>query len=202
MRKKKMAKSDSQRAWEYRERKKAKEAAAKVAAVDACQTQNDWWQKNRAELDPEKLKQLQARHEQTLDMIHSMEHGGELDLLDPLYVSVEAIIDILLDDLSKGDCPHLGYILKNSDIPSDWSTGAWRDGQTYWHDPALVQMLEAEGPATALYVRYGFLSNPPDWIVVDFLTTHGWEWNKAAAVVGYYVPESNGRGASGPVVYR
>jgi hypothetical protein len=195
-----MAKSDSQRAWEYRERKKAKEAAAKVAAVDACGTRQQWFEKNRAELDPEKLRELQARHEQVLDMIHSMEH--ELDPLDPLYVSVEGTIDILLDDLSKGECPRLGYILKNPDIPSDWSTGVWHDDKKYWHDPTLVQMLEAEGPATALYVRYGFLTNPPDWKIVEFLTSHGWTWDKAAAVVGYSVPETGTRGTTGPVVYK
>jgi hypothetical protein len=198
-----MGKPTAQRSWEYRQRVKAKEVAAKVAAVDACGTRQQWFEKNRAELDPEKLQELQTKHETVLDMLHSMEHGAELDPSDPLYVSVEGIIDILLDDLSKGDCPHFGYILKNSDIPSDWSTGVWHDDPKYWHDAELLQMLESEGPATALYVRYGFLSNPPDWRVVDFLHDIAkWDWNKAAAAVGYFVPEIGKGGTSGAVSYK
>jgi hypothetical protein len=196
-----MAKSDSQRAWEYRERKKAKEAAVKVAAVDACKTQSEWWAKNRAEIDPEKLKQLQNRHEQVLATLDWMEDGYLLDPSDECFVSIADGVDILLDDLSKSDSPHLGYILKNSDIPSDWSTGTW-SGQKYWHDSTLVQMLCDEGEPTKTYVLYGFLTAVPDWIAVNFLTEHGWDWNKAAELVGYHVPESNSRGASGPVAYR
>ena len=196
-------KSDAQRAWEYRERKKQKKTAEKVAAVDACQTQQQWFEKNRAELEPEKLKELQARHERVLDSIHSMGHGAELDPSDPLYVSVEGIVDILLDDIrTYGECPHLGYIMRDQEIPSDWSTGAWRDGRKYWHDPELLQMLYAEGAATELYVKYGLLSGPPDWIAVNFLTAHGQDWNKAASAVGYFVPETGKGGTSGAVSYK
>src|SRR5437660_12021885 len=104
-----MGKSDAQRAWEYRERKKAKEAAAKAAAIDACGTRQQWFEKNRAELaerEPEKLKQLQARHEQVLATLDWMEDGYLLDPSDECFVSIADGVDILLDDLSKRDSPH------------------------------------------------------------------------------------------------
>jgi hypothetical protein len=196
-----MSKPTAQRSWEYRQRVKAKEVAAKVAAVDACGTRQEWFEKNRVELDPEKLNQLQGRHEQVLATLDWMEDGYLLDPSDECFVSIVDGVDILLDDLSKSDSPHLGYVKRNQDVPSDWSTGIW-SGKKYWHDAELLQMLESEGPATALYVRYGFLSNPPDWMVVDFLTSHGgWDWNKAASVVGYCVPET-GKGTSGVVSYK
>jgi hypothetical protein len=197
-----MAKSDSQRAWEYRERKKAKEAAAKVAAVDACGTRQQWYEKNRAELDQEKLKELQARHERTLDTLFWMENVDRSDPSDPDYVSLEDGIELLLEDIREHTCPHIGYITRDQEIPSDWSTGIWHDGRKYWHDSDLLQRLENEGPATALWVKYGLLSTPPDWMVVEFLTDHGWTWDKAAAVVGYSVPETGTRGTTGPVVYK
>jgi hypothetical protein len=186
----KMGTPDKIRAKNYRERKKQREAAAVTEAIEACKTEREWWEKNRSELDVEKLGQLQDRHEEILARLDWMEEGYLLDPSDPCFVSISDGVDLLVDDLSKGGCPHLGYVKRNhQDIPSDWSTGIW-SGKKYWHDPGLLKMLYAESPATELYVKYGFLSNLPDWTIVKFLRDIAkWDWDKAASLVGYFVPD-------------
>src|SRR5579862_1569109 len=152
-----MATPDKIRSANYRKRKREREAAAKTEAIGACSTRTQWYEKNRAELEPETLKTFQARHEQVLDVLHWMKHVHEDKPSDSDFVSMSDGLDVLLDDINKYGCPHLGYVLKNPDIPSDWSTGAWHDDKKYWNDAELVSQLCAE------YRRRGATSDTAFW---------------------------------------
>jgi hypothetical protein len=185
-------KSTAQRSWEYRERKKQREEAAKVAAVNECKDQKAWWAKNKTENPP--TAEALALHERCLDLICWMRTGHEIDLSDSCYVDLKEGTADLLEFVREHPGPHLGYAVRNQDIPSDWSTGVWHNDKKYWHDESLLQMLTNEGPATECYVKFGLLQGLPDSTVINFLMERaGFPFDKAIEVVGQTAVVIDGR---------
>jgi hypothetical protein len=101
---------------------------------------------------------------------------------DIVPVSLKEGVAELVEFGKKHGLAHLGYVVKNNNIPPDWFE------QPFWRDAALLEILENENKQTAKYVRYGLLAAVPDWRVVQFLTEKaGWSWQQAADLVGYRV---------------
>jgi hypothetical protein len=183
--------TEKRRRWRDRKRKQRSEQKEQRVA-SSSETKDDWWASNRALLPQSELVAMLMQDGLCLDQIHWMEHGDKVPADDPDFVSMEEGVDCLVDFVKKNPCPHLGAIRQDPDIPSDWSTGVWRKNAKYWHDPALLDRLYAEGPATERLVKYGLLSGVPDFRVERFLVGKAkWLWQKVADLLGYKIDHNN-----------
>jgi hypothetical protein len=143
----------------------------KVAASQ--ETEQAWWEHNRALLKPDELAAMQAQDEYVRDLMLSMQTVIDVKVSDP------ELIYIIIGFVKEQGVTHLGAITK-SEIPANWPT------RRYWADADLLNKLTGENPQTEQYVKYGLLSALPDWQVVEFLHKKaGWIWNDAADLVGY-----------------
>ena len=153
-------------------KRKQREGERKEKAASRMVSQSEWWDKNRATLPAETLQAMREQDVYLRDVLFSMESIVNVEW-DP------ELIGIVLDLVKQHGVVHLSYIVKDPDIPPDWSS------QSYWQDRALLAKLYAEGPATEIFVRFGFLSALPDWKVEQFLTTKaGWTWEQATSLLG------------------
>ena len=170
--------------------KKQKQRAALKQHKQALGTEDrsEWFERNRAELKSEELADWKAQDDYVRDLLFSMETVVNVRELGP------ELIEIVTEFVRENPCPHLGYVMRSHEIPSDWSTGVLRKNAKYWQDAALLELLYAEGPATERYVKYGLLSGIPDWRVARFLTDKAkWPWEKVSALLGYITDDGKTR---------
>jgi len=158
-----------------REKKRKQRVGEKQEkAASTSETEKEWWEGNRATLASEALAEMVELDGYVRDVLYSMQIVVGMPESDP------ELIQIVVSFVKERGVVHLGYIVKDADIPPDWS------GKPYWQDSVLLARLEAEGEQTAQYVRFGLLVALPDWRVVNFLTDKaGWSWEKAADLAGY-----------------
>jgi hypothetical protein len=159
-----------------REKKRKQRVGEKQErAASTAATEKEWWDGNRATLNPDTLAAMVEQDAYVLDVLLSMKTVIDVQQLDP------ELIQIVVSLVKERGVVHLDRIVKDADIPPDWSE------KSYWRDSALLARLEAEGEPTAQYVRFGLLVALPDWSVVEFLHKKArWDWWKAADLVGYY----------------
>jgi hypothetical protein len=181
-------KTDAERAAAYRQRKKDREENARIAAISECKTQGEWFKKNRAELAPEKLQELQTRHETVLDMIEWIRSGHLVDATDPLYISPVGV-DLLLADITEHGVTRVGSgIFRDPTLGPDAYSAPWEHNPAppYWQTGVLDKLV-AENIATANYAKLGYLQALPDGVVVKFLQKHGFPFDRAAEIVGWRI---------------
>jgi hypothetical protein len=166
------AESEEEKRKRLQRERKAKQRAneKKQKQAQATESEREWWERNRTSLPPNELSSLESQDRETLEILKSMEL---LKGTDP------ELVEVVAESVKENGVAHLGNIVRNEDIPKDWSI------QDYWKNPELLAALEAESDSTAIFVRHGLLTALPDWRVVEFLQSQGWEWKKAAALVGY-----------------
>jgi len=164
-----------------REKKRKQRVGEKQEkAASTSETENEWWESNRTTLAPETRETMKEQDAHIRDVLLSMKTVIDVQQLDP------ELIQIVVDLVTEHGTAHLGCITRDPDIPADWSTGVFHGYAKYWQDTTLLSKLVAEGPATERYVKFGLLSGLPDWRVVEFLHKKaGWDWWKAADLVGY-----------------
>jgi hypothetical protein len=163
----------------YERERKRKQRAALKAKKEAANTeaQEDWWNQNRTLLKPQELEAMLEQDTYIQSLMHSMEIVVNVQESDP------ELIDIIVESVKENGVSHLGRISKN-DLPADWSS------QQYWRNPDLLSKLTDENWQTAQYVKYGYLAALPDFRVVYFLKDKaGWDWWKAADLVGWSVDQ-------------
>lgn len=160
-----------------RKRDRAKKRKQRVVereekAASVSETEREWWNGNRATLDPEKLAVMTEQDAYIHEILTSLEMVQSLD---------DELVEIVVELVKENGTAHLGSIVKDVEIPADW------EEQQYWQNLDLVKKLEAESEATATYVRFGLFIALPDWRIVEFLTRKaGWKWDDAAKLVGWY----------------
>jgi hypothetical protein len=168
------------RLWRERKRKqRIVEREQKTA--QHTEDESEWWTRNRALLSPTELAALLTQDALCKDFIVMMDYAGKhnVSLVDLDYVFEKDCLAAVVEFVKQNPCPHLGYIHRDQNIPSDW------DDRKYWQDPSLLERLSAEGPATESFVKYGLLSSIPDWRVERFLMDKAkWPWMKVAALLG------------------
>jgi hypothetical protein len=157
-------------------RQKKREQRADIKKLENAsrtKSEKEWWDGNRATLAPETLTAMSEQDAYIRDVLLSMETVIDVQQLDP------ELIQIVVELVKEHGVVHLGSIVKDADIPPDWSE------MSYWRDATLLAKLEAENQQTAQYVRFGLLVALPDWRVMEFLQKAGWSWQNAADLVGY-----------------
>jgi hypothetical protein len=182
------AKSESQRK-QYHKRKAAESRARKKEA-DAlaeganCQSEKEWFDLNRSKLTPAQLAEMQELHERALDQIHFVRTAQKTD------EHFEDDVQDFIDFVREHPCPHLGagYVADET-IQPDWRTGFYHGGAQFYHDASLLKRLYAEGPATERFVKYGYLSGVPDWIVIRFLAGEDEHGLPKVDAQGYPTPD-------------
>lgn len=97
---------------EWRLRKQQQRAREKAAQQKS--TEQEQWEKNRADLEPETLAAMKAQDAHIRDLMFSMEIVVNVQELDP------ELIDIVKAFVEENGVVHLGYISKN-DLPPDWA---------------------------------------------------------------------------------
>src|SRR5262249_24565293 len=149
-------------------KRRQREGEKQEKAASTAETEKEWWYGNRSALAPETLEAMHEQDAYLRDVSLSMETVKDVQQLDP------ELIQIVVELVKERGVVHLGHIVKDADIPPDWSE------KSYWQDPTLLAKLEAEGEPTARYVRFGLLTALPDWRVVEFLQKAAWDWKRAA----------------------
>jgi hypothetical protein len=181
------------RLWRERKRRQRLEQR-EIKVAQTTEAEEEWWARNRALLPPTELEAMIAQDALCLDYVTVLDYATRnnisLDDLNYILDEKDCVAD-LVEFVKQNPCPRLGRIHKDPDIPTDWSTGVWRKGAKYWQDPALLERLYAEGPATERIVKYGLLSGVPDWRVSRFLLDAAkWPWMKVADLLGYETERS------------
>jgi hypothetical protein len=157
-----------------RHRRKRAEAAQARAALSRS-TEADFHELNRSSLPVAEREAMEAQDREVRELMYSMSAVSNVLESDP------ELIDIVVQFVKDFPCPHLGGVTRDPNIPADWSS------TEYWKDSELREALESENDATATFIRYGYLSGIPDWRVINFLHKKaGWDWNRAATLVGYH----------------
>jgi hypothetical protein len=149
----------TQKAKESRQRKKDAEQITEGAR---CRTRAEYWEYNRAKLSAEELTAALELHDECMSYVRWLRAGAPLlSPEDPDHVSMDSMVEDLVDFVREHPSPRLGYETAG-DLPPDWGE--------YWKDAILLEAIAAEGPATLLWARTGILSGLPDHYVIRFLT--------------------------------
>jgi hypothetical protein len=167
---------DEKRRRIAREKKQKQRAAAKQKKQALnTESEQEWFQQNRARLKPDELTATQEKDAYVRDLLFSMKTLKGQD---------EELVQIVVEFVEERGVAHLGRITKAGPetIPADWPS------RPYWQQPELLAALEGEGWQTAQYVRLGLLAALPDFRVEQFLTQKvGWSWERAISLLGQRV---------------
>lgn len=160
-----MAMTQQERKANQRKRDAAREAAREAKIRTASQAEF-WAMMRERDAKLYDFVTLQELHERVLDILWWMDHFEEQDENDENFVGLEEGEKSLDDFVREHECPRLGYIYRNQDIPGD----GWHE---FWKRPDVLAMLCAENGATKGYALYGILSGVPDNLYLEWKGAHG-----------------------------
>jgi hypothetical protein len=138
-----------------------------------AETQEQFWQLNRAEESPKQIEDWLAQQEIILDMLNWAEHWQELTPDDECFVSLADGLDLLNDSIEKnGFVKDINFNsrLLNEFSPT-WAIFAtttykdkiWGAITPYWKDTDRLAALIEENEPTKVYTLYGIRIGVPEY---------------------------------------
>jgi hypothetical protein len=142
--------------------------------AERAETQEQFWQLNRADESPKQLEDWRAQESVILDQLNWMEYWHELTPDDECYVSLPDGLDLLQDSIEKnGFVKDINF---NSRVLNEFSpTWAIWNNKTckdtiwgaitpYWKDTDRLAALIEENDATKIFALYGFRIGVPEYV--------------------------------------
>ncbi len=146
--------------------------------AERAETQEQFWQLNRAEESPKQMEDWLAQQEVILDMLSWMKDGLKLSPADECFVSLEDGLDLLHESIEKD-----GFIKDAFSYTSRvltefqpawgiWADKTFSDSYTkkyfgtvkpYWKDTERLAALLEENEATRVWALYGIRIGVPEY---------------------------------------
>jgi hypothetical protein len=140
--------------------------------AERAETQEQFWQLNRAEESPTQLETWLAQESVVLDMLNWMQYWQELSPADDCYVSLEGGLDLLHESIEKdGFIKGINFNSRalNEYTPTwaIWNNKNQKDAIwglviPYWKDDRLAELIQ-ENDATKIFALYGFRIGVPEY---------------------------------------
>jgi hypothetical protein len=140
--------------------------------AERAETQEQFWQLNRAEESPKQLEDWRAQESVILDQMNWMEYWHELTPDDECYVSLPDGLDLLHESIEKyGFVKDINF---NSRLLNEFSPtwAIWNNKKhkdaiwglvvPYWKDDRLAELIEENEP-TRVYALYGIRIGVPEY---------------------------------------
>ena len=141
--------------------------------AERAETQQEFWQLNRAEETQEQLDAWLAQHEAIEDQLHWMANAASDSPDDELYVSLAEGIDVAEDTIAKN-----GFIKETNfnsralqDFSPTWAIwcdrilddAIWGLVEPYWKNQEVLAALVEENAPTNIWALYGFRVSLPEY---------------------------------------
>ena len=140
--------------------------------AERAETQEQFWQLNRAEESPTQIETWRAQESVVLDMLSWMKDGLELTPDDECYVSLPDGLDLLNESIEKyGFVKEINFNSRalNEYTPTwaIWNNKTHKDAIwglviPYWKDDRLAALIEENEPAK-VYALYGIRIGVPEY---------------------------------------
>jgi hypothetical protein len=141
--------------------------------TERAETQEQFWQLNRAEETPTQIETWRAQESIVLDMLCWMKDGLELSPDDECYVSLESGLDLLQESIEKDgfikDINFNSRVLQEfSPTWAIWNDRSFKDAiwgkvEPYWKNQDVLAALLEENEPTRIFALYGVRIGVPEY---------------------------------------